>query len=94
MYPEIVKLAAVLSSPEWRQRLLADSRAERAHALLDVFEVVLDGYMPYRALSGCRSALRVETPATAVRDVSALRADETAVNAMVDGWRAQSLTRT
>jgi hypothetical protein len=48
MYPEVVRLAAVLSEDEWRQRLLADSRADRAAALLDVFEVVLDGHVPYR----------------------------------------------
>lgn len=49
MYPEIVRLASVLSDAAWRRRLLADSRAKRGKAVLDLFELVLDGDMPYRA---------------------------------------------
>lgn len=49
MYPEIVRLATVLSDAAWRRRLLANSRAKRGKAMLDLVELVLDGDTPYRA---------------------------------------------
>lgn len=49
MYPEIVRLATVLSDSAWRRRLLAKDRARRGKAMLDLFELVLDGDAPYRA---------------------------------------------
>lgn len=49
MYPEIVRLAAVLSDTAWRRRLLAKDRAKRGKTMLDLFELVLDGDTPYRA---------------------------------------------
>jgi hypothetical protein len=49
MYPEIVRLATALSDPSWKSRLLAESRAERGKSLLDLFELVIDGHVPYRA---------------------------------------------
>jgi len=49
MYPEIVRLAAVLADTSWRRRLLAKDRARRGKAMLDLFELVLDGDTPYRA---------------------------------------------
>ncbi|MBS1696373.1 MAG: hypothetical protein JST91_29660 [Actinobacteria bacterium] len=49
MYPEIIRLATVLSDSAWRRRLLAKDRARRGKAMLDLFELVLDGDAPYRA---------------------------------------------
>ncbi len=49
MYPEIVRLATVLSDIAWRRRLLAKDRARRGKAMLDLFELVLDGDTPCRA---------------------------------------------
>lgn len=49
MYPEIVRLATVLSDIAWGRRLLAKDRARRGKAMLDLFELVLDGDTPYRA---------------------------------------------
>ena len=49
MYPEIVRLATVLSDTAWRRRLLAKDRASRGKAMLDLVELVVDGDTPYRA---------------------------------------------
>lgn len=49
MYPEIVRLTTVLSDMAWRRRLLAKDRAKRGKAMIDLFELVLDGDRPYRA---------------------------------------------
>lgn len=49
MYPEIVRLATVLSDTAWRRRLLTKDRARRGKAMFDLFEFVLDGDTPYRA---------------------------------------------
>ena len=49
MYPEIVRLATARRDPSWKSRLLAESRAERGKSLLDLFELVIDGHVPYRA---------------------------------------------
>lgn len=49
MYPEIVRLATVLSDIAWRRRLLAKDRARRGKVMLDLLELVLDGDTPYRA---------------------------------------------
>lgn len=49
LYPEIVRLATVLIHSAWRRRLLAKDRERRAQAMLDLFELVLDGDIPYRA---------------------------------------------
>jgi hypothetical protein len=49
MYPEIVRLATVLSDTAWRRRLLAKDRARRGKAMLDLVELVVDGDTPYRA---------------------------------------------
>lgn len=49
IYPDIVRLATVLSDAAWRRRLLATSRAKRGKAVLDLVELVLDGDTPYRA---------------------------------------------
>lgn len=49
MYPEIIRLATVLSDTAWRRRLLANDRAKRGKAMHDLFELVLDGDTPYRA---------------------------------------------
>ncbi len=49
MYPEVVRLATVLSDTAWRRRLLVKDRARRGKAMLDLVELVLDGDTPYRA---------------------------------------------